>query len=75
MVVVDNYDSFTYNLCQYLGDLGADYVVYTNDEKTVDEILKIDPKVGRGGERERGAQLPHRECCCFAYKEACQLAG
>ena len=44
VVVVDNYDSFTYNLCQYLGDLGCDYVVFTNDEKTVDEILKMDPK-------------------------------
>lgn len=44
VVVVDNYDSFTYNLCQYLGNLGCEYVVYANDEKTVDEILEMRPK-------------------------------
>lgn len=44
MVVVDNYDSFTYNLCQYLGDLGVHYVVFANDEKTVEEILAMNPK-------------------------------
>jgi len=43
-VVVDNYDSFTYNLCQYLGDLGCDYVVFKNDEKTVAEIRAMNPK-------------------------------
>ncbi|KAG2447499.1 hypothetical protein HYH02_007425 [Chlamydomonas schloesseri] len=44
VVVVDNYDSFTYNLCQYLGDLGVDYVVFKNDEKTVDEIRAMNPR-------------------------------
>lgn len=43
IVVIDNYDSFTYNLCQYLGDLGADFVVFKNDEKTVDEIRAMNP--------------------------------
>eukprot|EP00878_Enallax_costatus_P005266 GHUV01005533.1.p1 GENE.GHUV01005533.1~~GHUV01005533.1.p1 ORF type:complete len:242 (+),score=53.92 GHUV01005533.1:80-805(+) len=43
VVVIDNYDSFTYNLCQYLGDLGADFVVFKNDEKTVDEIRAMNP--------------------------------
>ena len=38
LVVIDNYDSFTYNLVQYLGELGADMKVYRNDEITVDEI-------------------------------------
>lgn len=42
-MVVDNYDSFTYNLCQYLGDLGADFVVYKNDEKTIEEIRVMNP--------------------------------
>lgn len=41
--MVDNYDSFTYNLCQYLGDLGCEYVVYANDEKTVEEIQAMNP--------------------------------
>lgn len=40
LLVVDNYDSFTYNLVQYLGELGADMKVVRNDEVTVDEIEK-----------------------------------
>eukprot|EP00879_Flechtneria_rotunda_P010234 GHRR01010700.1.p1 GENE.GHRR01010700.1~~GHRR01010700.1.p1 ORF type:complete len:122 (+),score=30.40 GHRR01010700.1:142-507(+) len=43
VVVIDNYDSFTYNLCQYLGDLGADFVVFKNDEKTIDQIRALNP--------------------------------
>jgi len=38
LLVIDNYDSFTYNLVQYLGELGADMKVFRNDEITVDEI-------------------------------------
>jgi para-aminobenzoate synthetase component II len=38
LLVIDNYDSFTYNLVQYLGELGADMRVIRNDEMTVDEI-------------------------------------
>ena len=38
LLVIDNYDSFTYNLVQYLGELGADMKVVRNDELTVDEI-------------------------------------
>ena len=36
--VLDNYDSFTYNLVQYLGELGADVEVRRNDQVTVDEV-------------------------------------
>jgi len=43
ILVIDNYDSFTYNLVQYLGELGADIQVVRNDEITVDEILKRKP--------------------------------
>jgi anthranilate synthase component II len=39
VVVLDNYDSFTYNLVQYLGELGADPAVVRNDAETVDELL------------------------------------
>jgi anthranilate synthase component 2 len=42
--VLDNYDSFTYNLVQYLGELGADVVVKRNDEVTVDEIVAMNPE-------------------------------
>jgi anthranilate synthase/aminodeoxychorismate synthase-like glutamine amidotransferase len=38
LLVVDNYDSFTYNLVQYLGELGADMKIVRNDEFTVDQI-------------------------------------
>ncbi|MGE0450150.1 MAG: aminodeoxychorismate/anthranilate synthase component II [Vicinamibacterales bacterium] len=41
--VLDNYDSFTYNLVQYLGELGAEVTVRRNDEVTVDEIKALKP--------------------------------
>jgi anthranilate synthase component 2 len=43
-LVIDNYDSFTYNLVHYLGELGADLVVRRNDKITVEEILALDPE-------------------------------
>ena len=43
ILVIDNYDSFTYNLVQYLGELGADPVVRRNDAITVDEIGQLAP--------------------------------
>jgi len=44
LLMIDNYDSFTYNLVQYLGELGADVEVYRNDEITVDEIRAKQPE-------------------------------
>ena len=41
VLVIDNYDSFTYNLVQYLGELGASVVVRRNDEATVDELAGL----------------------------------
>jgi anthranilate synthase component 2 len=43
ILVIDNYDSFTYNLVQYLGELGAEAVVRRNDAITVDEIGTLAP--------------------------------
>ena len=43
LVMIDNYDSFTYNLVQYFGELGADVTVVRNDEVTVDEIKAMQP--------------------------------
>jgi len=43
-LVIDNYDSFTYNLVQYLGELGAELGVVRNDEATVDELLERAPE-------------------------------
>ncbi|MBZ0253421.1 MAG: aminodeoxychorismate/anthranilate synthase component II [Candidatus Methylomirabilis sp.] len=41
--VIDNYDSFTYNLVQYLGELGAELAVYRNDAITVEEVAALAP--------------------------------
>ena len=38
LLMIDNYDSFTYNIVQYLGELGAEVEVVRNDEITLDEI-------------------------------------
>jgi len=43
IIVIDNYDSFTYNLVQYLGELGADLRVYRNDKISIDELKTMQP--------------------------------
>lgn len=43
ILMIDNYDSFTYNLVQYLGELGAELTVRRNDKITLDEIEKMKP--------------------------------
>ncbi len=43
LVMIDNYDSFTYNLVQYFGELGAEIRVFRNDEVTLDEIRALSP--------------------------------
>ena len=44
ILVIDNYDSFTYNLVQYLGELGAEVQVLRNDQVTVDQIREMKPE-------------------------------
>jgi len=44
LLMIDNYDSFTYNLVQYLGELGADVSVYRNDQITLNEIQSLNPE-------------------------------
>ncbi|MCF8720492.1 aminodeoxychorismate/anthranilate synthase component II [Nitrospina gracilis] len=44
ILMIDNYDSFTYNLVQYLGELGADIRVHRNDKITVEEIERLAPE-------------------------------
>jgi glutamine amidotransferase of anthranilate synthase or aminodeoxychorismate synthase len=44
ILIIDNYDSFTYNLVQYMGELGADLEIYRNDKITVDRIKKMKPE-------------------------------
>lgn len=43
LLMIDNYDSFTYNLVQYLGELGEEIVVFRNDEITVKDVLQLKP--------------------------------
>ena len=43
LLMIDNYDSFTYNLVQYFGELGEDVRVYRNDALTLSELAKLDP--------------------------------
>ena len=43
LMMIDNNDSFTYNLVQYFGELGEDVAVFRNDEITPDEIIKLEP--------------------------------
>ncbi len=43
LLMIDNYDSFTYNLVQYFAELGADVVVYRNDEISVEQIAEMNP--------------------------------
>lgn len=44
LLMIDNYDSFTYNLVQYLGELGEDVNVYRNDKITIEDIEKMKPE-------------------------------
>jgi anthranilate synthase component 2 len=43
LLMIDNYDSFTYNLVQYFGELQQDVVVFRNDEVSLDEVAALDP--------------------------------
>jgi anthranilate synthase/aminodeoxychorismate synthase-like glutamine amidotransferase len=43
VLVIDNYDSFVYNLVQYLGELGADPLVYRHDEATLEQLVDLEP--------------------------------
>ena len=44
ILMIDNYDSFTFNIVQYLGELGADVLVKRNDEISIDEIKTLNPE-------------------------------
>ena len=78
VLVIDNYDSFTYNLVQYLGELGATMVVHRNDEASIDELralghdrVVISPGPGRPEQagvsleviREFGPRMPLLGVC------------
>lgn len=63
LLVLDNYDSFTYNLVQYLGELGAELRVVRNDQVTLDEIAAMRPQAivlgpGPGTPADAGVTIP-----------------
>jgi anthranilate synthase component 2 len=63
ILVVDNYDSFTYNLVQYLGELGAQVRVVRNDEATVEQVAAMAPErivisPGPGRPEDAGVTMP-----------------
>jgi anthranilate synthase/aminodeoxychorismate synthase-like glutamine amidotransferase len=63
LLVLDNYDSFTYNLVQYAGELGCSPVVYRNDALTVESALALEPRAivispGPCTPREAGISVP-----------------
>jgi anthranilate synthase component 2 len=45
LLMIDNYDSFTYNLVQYFGELGQDVHVHRNDEITLEQIEALKPNI------------------------------
>jgi para-aminobenzoate synthetase component II len=89
LLVLDNYDSFTYNLVQYLGELGADIVVHRNDAIMVDDVramapthIVISPGPGTPDEagisleliRELGPEIPTLGVC-LGHQAIGQVAG
>jgi anthranilate synthase component II len=63
LLVIDNYDSFTYNLVQYAGELGAEPVVYRNDALTPEAVLALQPDAivispGPGTPAQAGISVP-----------------
>ncbi len=44
VLVIDNYDSFVYNLVQYIGELGGETIVYRNDQITLRQVMKLEPE-------------------------------
>src|SRR3954467_1850526 len=71
VLVIDNYDSFTYNLVQYLGELGAEIEVVRNDKATVAELLeravdRLPPPPSPGPAPRAGAGFPGAGIKAFA---------
>jgi anthranilate synthase component 2 len=63
LIVLDNYDSFTYNLVQYVGELGVEPTVYRNDAITPEQVLALDPVAiivspGPGTPADAGISVP-----------------
>ena len=83
--VLDNYDSFTYNLVQYMGELGAEMVIRRNDELTVEQIEELKPErivlsPGPCTPQEAGISIPlirilPAKCRYWAFAWATRRSG
>lgn len=67
LLLIDNYDSFTYNLVHYLGELGADVVVKRNDELNVQDAMGLNPSAIM---LSPGPRAPEHAGICMAITEA-----
>ena len=63
LLMLDNYDSFTYNLVQYFGELGADVQVHRNDALTVDDVERLASRT-RSSSRRAPARRARRASRC-----------
>jgi anthranilate synthase component 2 len=68
LLMIDNYDSFTYNLVQYFGELGEEVVVFRNDEITPEKIVRLEPariviSPGPCTPAEAGVSMPLIKLC------------
>ena len=63
LLILDNYDSFTYNIVQYVGELGVEPIVHRNDALSVDDVMRLAPRAiiispGPGTPAEAGISVP-----------------
>lgn len=72
LLLIDNYDSFTYNLVHYLGELGAEMEVHRNDALTVQDAMALKPK---GILLSPGPKAPEHAGICLALTEAAAETG
>src|SRR5262249_12964141 len=78
VLVVDNYDSFVYNLVQYLGELGATPLVHRHDALTLEQIIELDPDavlISPGPGRPEDAGLSNEVIAHFAGKRPVLVVG
>jgi anthranilate/para-aminobenzoate synthase component II len=68
ILVIDNYDSFTYNLVHYLNELGADTVVHRNDDLSVQEALGLRPNAVLLSPGPKALIRPASACRCCAAR-------
>jgi anthranilate/para-aminobenzoate synthase component II len=72
LLMIDNYDSFTYNLVQYFGELGADVRTFRNDEITIEEIEALKPTTSASRPARAAAEAGISVPCCNTSRARCR---